>query len=280
MSIFFPPIIGLYYGTLDIWGDDWDIVKNYKYIHEFIFTILAITTALILFIKGVAEQFRGIIANKYNNILQAMIAFFNDLVKKKKDRFYKKSKDLKSNTDIFKNITHPKEQIEHAFDGAKRLLKDAFNIDPKNIAITIIQGYPLDDKWWYEFKCDTQKQHTKAREIMMGNSTAKYCYDTGDSIFIPDIRKGEKEQAFLPSERSKKSQTGSIYCKSVRTQVGTVEYTYIFTIVVYSQFICTPYDEDECRACERLLDEISDRIELELYLHAMKCFRENGGRRT
>ena len=28
--------------------------------------------------------------------------------------------------------------------------------------------------------------------------------------------------------------------------------------------------------CEKLLDEVSDRVELELYLHSMKSFKENG----
>lgn len=83
---------------------------------------------------------------------------------------------------------------------------------------------------------------------------------------------------FLESERSKKNEIGSIYCKPVRVTVSGVEYTYIFTVVVYGQFLCVPYDNDECRACESLLDEVSDRIELELYLHSMKSFKENGGK--
>jgi hypothetical protein len=277
MSIVVPPIVALYYGTLDIWGDDWDIVKNYKSTHEFIFSVLAGITVTVLFTKGMAEQLRGSIAKKYQSILEGMVSYFNELVKKKRDRFFQKAKQLKPNADVFKNITQPKDQIEFALDGTKRLLYSAFNIDQKNIAITIIQGIAAENKWWYEFKCDTQKQHTKAREIMSGESTAKYCYSTGESIFIPDIRKGIKEGAFLSSERSRKSNIGSIYCKPVRIDVNNITYTYIFTIVVYSQFMCTPYDEAECRACEKLLDEVSDRVELELYLHSMKIFKENGG---
>lgn len=209
MSIVIPPIVALYYGTLDIWGDDWHIVKDYKSIHETIFSVLAGTTALVLFIKGIAEQFRGSITKKYHSILQSMVACFNELVKKKRDRFFQEAKFLKPNIDVFKKITQPKNQIEYALDGTKRLLHNAFGIDPKNIAITIIQGKVTESKWWYEFKCDTQKQHT---------------------------------------------------------------------VVVYGQFICTPYDEAECRACEELLDEISDRVELELYLHSMKSFKETGGK--
>ncbi|MBA4155745.1 hypothetical protein [Flavobacterium sp.] len=278
LSIVTPPIIALYYGSLDIWGDEWAIFRDYKETHEAIFTYLAIITTVILFLKGVAEQFRSKISSKYQNILQAMVAYFNELVKKKRDRFFQKARSLKPNTDIFKAITHPKEQLEYALDGTKRLLSNVFNLESKNIAITIIRGSEKEDTWWYEFKCDEQKQHTKAKVIMNGNSTAKYCFQTGESIFIPDIRKGVKEGAFLPSERSKKLGVGSIYCKPVRVEVNNIDYIYIFTIVVYGQFMCTPYDEEECRACERLLDEISDRVELELYLHSMKTFKESGGK--
>jgi hypothetical protein len=278
LGIVIPPIVALYYGTLDIWGDEWDIVKNYKVIHEFIFLVLAAFTIFVLFLRGIAEQLRGSIGEKYHNILQAMVAYSNELVKKKRDRFFQKAKSLKPSADVFRKITQSKDQIDYALDGTKRLLNSAFNIDHKNIAITIIQGSVGEDKWWYEFKCDTQKQHTKARDIMNGSSTAKYCYETGESIFIPDIRKGVKEGVFSSSERSNKAKVGSIYCKPVRVKVDNIDYTYIFTVVVYGQFMCTPYDEAECRACEKLLDEVADRIELELYLHSMKSFKENGGK--
>ena len=278
LSIVVPPIVALYYGTLDIWGDEWGIIKDHESTHQLVFTVLASFTILILFIKGVSEQFKGAVSTRYHKILQSLVVFFNELVKKKRDRFYKKAKSIKPRVDIFKNITHPKDQIEFVLDGTKRLLENAFEIEPKNVAITVIQGNELSDKWWYEFKCDTQKQHTKAKDIMTGESTARYCFETGESIFIPDIRKGMQEKAFLTSRRSKKSPYGSIYCKPVRIKVSDIEYTYIFTIVVYTQFICTPYDVDECKACERLLDEVADRVELELYLHSMKSYKEAGGK--
>jgi hypothetical protein len=278
MSIIVPPLEALYYGTLDIWGDDWNIVKNHKSIHEIAFTILASLTVLILFIKGISEQFKGSVLKKYQNLLESLVVFFNELVKKKRDRFFQKAKGVKPNADIFKLITHPKDQLDFVLDGTKRLLSNGFDIDPKNVGITIIQGIPDDSKWWYEFKCDSQKQHTKAKIIMGGNSAANYCYESGESLFIPDIRKGIKENVFLASERSKKSGYGSIYCKPVRINVNSIIYVYIFTIVVYGEFLCTPYDEDECKACERLLDEVADRVELELYLHSMKQFKISGGK--
>lgn len=280
LSMVIPPIVMLYYGTLDIWGDDWSWIKNYKDFHEFVFTLLAAFTFLVLFIKGISETFKGAVTKKYELLTESLIAFFNGLVKKKRDRFYHKAKSLKFREDAFKRITQPIDQLEHVLDGTKKFLVDGLEIDQKNIGITIIQGNPSENKWWYELKCDSQKQHTRARDLMNGESTAKYCFDHGDSLFIPDLRKGIKEGVFFESSRSKKTGKGSIFCKPVRVTVSNIDYVYIFTIAVYGQYLCTPYDEIECRACEKILDEVADRVELELYLHSMKQFRENRGNAT
>ncbi|RJF37924.1 hypothetical protein [Pseudoalteromonas gelatinilytica] len=278
LSMVIPPIVMLYYGTLDIWGDDWKWIKDNKDLHEFIFTLLAAFTVLVLFIKGISEAFKGVVAKRYELLTESLISFFNGLVKKKRDRFYQKAKSLKQREDAFKRITQPIDQLEHVLDGTKRFLVDGLKIDQKNIGITIIQGIPNENRWWYELKCDSQKQHTRARDLMNGESTAKYCFDHGDSLFIPDLRKGIKEGVFFESSRSKKTGKGSIFCKPVRVTVSNIDYVYIFTIAVYGQYLCTPFDETECRACEKILDEVADRVELELYLHSMKQFRETGGK--
>lgn len=278
LSMVIPPIVGLYYGTLDIWGDQWSWVKDYIEIHEIIFSVLAAFTFIVLFIKGLAEAAKGKVTKRYEILMESLIVFFNELVKKKKDRFYQKAKILKPNADAFKVIEHPDVQLGHVLDGTRRFLTEGLKIDPKNIGITIIQGCEASNRWWYALKCDSQKLHTKARELMQGGSTARYCLESGDSLFIPDIRKGIKEGVFFESNRSKKSKTGSIFCKPVRVNVNSIDYIYIFTVAVYGQYICAPYDEQACRACEKILDEVADRVELELYLHSMKQYRESGGK--
>lgn len=276
LGVLIPPLIGLYYGTLDIWGDDWKWIVDNKDLHEFTFSILATFTILVLFLKAMSEAAKGEVDKQYTKLMESMLLFFNTLVKKKRDRFFNKAKYLKPSGDVFKLITQPKDQLEHVLDGTKSFLVNGLGIDAKNIGITIIQGNLQAGKWWYELKCDTQKRHTKAKDLMTGESTAKYCFESGDSIFIPDIRKGIKEGVFFESERSAKTTIGSIFCKPVRITVNNLEYVYIFTIAVFGQNLCSPYDEEECRACEKILDEIADRVELELYLHSIKQYRENG----
>lgn len=86
------------------------------------------------------------------------------------------------------------------------------------------------------------------------------------------------KREFFASDRSSKAGIGSIFCKPVRINVGNLEYVYIFTIAVFGQNLCSPYDEEECRALEKILDEIADRGELELYLHSIKQYREKGAK--
>jgi hypothetical protein len=266
----------LYYGSLDIWGDEWLWITDYKSLHSFIFQILVILTLIILGIKGVSEAFSGKVSERYNSLTHAMLALFNELVKKKRDRFHSRAMHLTPKGDIFKAITHPKDQLEFLLDGAKRFFEQGFRIENKNIELTIIEGNDVAGRWSYALRCDKQKIHTKASVLMKDKSTARYCYDSGDSLFIPDIRKGAKEGVFLVTERSGYDREGSIYCRPVRIKVGTVDFSYVFTIAIFGQTICTPYDEEECKACEKILDELGDRVELELYLYSMKLFKDRG----
>lgn len=272
IGIIIPPIVGLYYGTLDIWGDDWKIISEHKEIHEFIFATLSAITIIILFVRGISEQIKINSSTHYHELLEELLLLIGDLVKKKKDRFYKKAKELKRGGDVFSLITHPKDQIDQAFDGTKSFISKGFGIDRKNICITVIGGNPNTNEWVYEFKCDTQFQHTDSKTIMTGNSTAKYCLTRGESIFIADLRKGVKEGIFLESERYNRKKSGSLYCKPVRVEIDGNSYVYIFTIVVYGELLCTPYDLEECKATEKIFDQISDRIELELYLLSMRKY--------
>jgi len=276
LSIALPPIVGLYFGMLDYWGSDWDVFSENRATHELLLLMAAAFTIIVLFFRGISEALEGRVARRYNFILEETMAFMNELIKKKRDRFQNKARHLRRNGNTFALITHPQDQLEHVLDGTSRLLKQSFGIDQKNISATIILGDQTANKWWYLLKSDSQKQHTRAKELMSGSSTARYCFDTGESIFIPDIRKGSKEDAFLKTERSSKSKFGSIYCKPIRVTVNGLQYIYIFSICIYGQHLCTPYDEEECRACERLLDEIAARVELELCLYSIKTFVQTG----
>lgn len=273
LGIAVPSFAGLYYVTLDIWGNDWELITKYKDIHEFFFSALAILTILILLLKTISELLRGRIDEKHNGLTKAILKLFNNLLKKKRDRFFNKARELSPNEDVFRLITHPKEQLIHALDETKNFLIDGLGINSRNIGITIIQCNPHDKMWSYLLKCDHQRQHTEAHVLMTSGSTAAYCFKQGSSILIPDIRKGIKEGIFMKSERSENGKIGSIFCNPVRITVGNHEYFYIFTIAIFGQNVCSTADEDDCMAHEKVFNEIADRVELELYLYSMKQYR-------
>lgn len=275
-TVLLPITVAFYHGTLDIWGDDWGFIVKYKDTHELVFTFSIFITVAILSIHVVSEHSKSRVTKRYEEIIGSTMAFFNELVKSKRDRFHKKAKSLSYGADPFKKITQPQEQIEASIYGIIRLLNSVLGIDKKNIEITIMSHDAVNEKWIYLFSNDKQKRLTKPKVLMDSRSTARHCLNTGESVFIADIRKGIKEGIFFESERSKVSKTGSIYCKSIRVNVSERKYTYIFTICVYCENVCTPYDADECRTCENVFDEIADRIELELCLYSIKHFKENG----
>ncbi|WNZ54779.1 hypothetical protein QT397_18105 [Microbulbifer sp. MKSA007] len=273
LSICIPAFTTMYYLTLDIWGDDFALIKNNIEFHQSAFLTLLFITSLVIIFKTISELLHSKVSKQKNEITKALIMLFKSLVNKKKRRFFDKAKHLKPTGDTFKAITHPKEQLEYVLAETKRFLVEAFGLDAKNIAITIIQGNPREDKWWYELRCETQRKYARARDIMNGNSTAATCFQSGDSLLIPDIRKGIKENMFEHSKRSRDAKQGSIYCKPVRITVNNCNYVYIFSIAVYGQNICPADSNEDFKACENVLDDIADRVELELYLHSMRKYR-------
>lgn len=269
------PIITAYYLTLDVWGDSIEFISNHKSVHEKIFFYLIISTCILATLRGVIMHVQKGASVQYEKILSAIIFFSEALVKKKKDRFLNKAKFLRAEADVFKAITQPDDQIEFALDSAKALIRECFGIEKKDASITIIQG-DGNTKWWYKKQCDPQRVHTKASVLMTQSSTAKRCYESGDSVFISNY--SQAHDAFFPSKRTKERGAGSIYCRPIRVNVGGRQYSYILTICTYGKTVGIPYDVKSLESAERVFDGIAERIELELYLDAIKQFKESPAR--
>src|SRR5690606_35569030 len=110
---------------------------------------------------------------------------------------------------------------------------------------------------------------------MSSQSLAKKAIDDGESIFVSDLKAGIGQNAFLKSKRSDSvDNVGSIYCKPVTLKIQHNTYKYVFTLVSYGTYLCSPNDQQEANEFLTLLDEIGDRVELELYLLAMKQHKE------
>ena len=223
--------------------------------------------------KALYEIFSRNIDRKKEEALKNLIKIFNNLVASKKRRFYEEAAGILPNADCFKRITKPDEQLKSIFDATIEAVATIFDVNRLNLTITIIEG-DEHGKWWYALRSNNQTRLTPAKKLMENNSTARYCLDNGQSLFIADMRKGIKNEVFFSSDRSRSQKDyGSIFCKPVVVKVGNREFKYVFTICLYGELICAPHSEEETRVCEEFFVEISDRVELELHLKSIKKFR-------
>ncbi len=269
--------LALYYGTLDIWGDDWWWISSYRNIHAWIYSFLVIITLLSVTIKALYDKMLN--ENKKENelVLRKFIDLIRSIVTAKKNRFYEKATKLKAENkrvNFFQEITHPQDQIRLIMNQLSGFL-NFWGVNRNQLAVTILSSVAKDESnnenWKFILKLDNQRSHTSANTLMKGDSLARKAIDSGIPIFLADLNEGISQQVFLQSERSQESNnTGSIYCKPVTIKIQDVTYRYVFSVVSYGTYLCQPTDRTEASQMSMILDEIGDRVELELYLLAMK----------
>lgn len=273
----------LYYSIVTGWSDS-VFIKDHKPMLLNIYFIMILATAGLVLHKYFYDRFHKENNQKYAIFLESILKSVKKLVEGKSKRFYRKldlvkAENLsKKSSDLFLLITHPRDQLTIIITETKSFLAQAFGVDDSNVEITLIAGHENLDRWWYELKSEDQRQLTKAKVLMSGSSFAKYVLQRGESTFLADIRKGIKEGYFQESTRSKHYKNeGCVYSKPIKFTIDQNTYTYVFTIAIYGQFICRPYDKEDCRNIKKIFDEIGNRVELESCLHSLRVFKENNG---
>ena len=199
----------------------------------------------------------------------------------KKKRFYENATRLKKQSkriNFFQEITHPKDQIQYIMNQLSEFF-DFWGVKRNQLAVTVLSSIVKDESdnenWKFLIKLDPQRRHTDPNTLMKGKSLAKKAIDSGEPMFLSDLNEGVTQDLFLQSERSQEANNvGSIYCKPVTIKIQNITYRYVFSVVSYGTYLCQPNDENEAEQMSMILDEIGDRIELELYLSAMKQHRE------
>ena len=262
---------GLYYGTLDIWGDDWKWISEYKNVHAAIYCIFIVVTILSVVIKSYFEYKDNKDEVKREILLKEFLQFIRNVVHAKRTRFYDcvTRIPITKRINFFDEITHPKDQLRYIMDQVAHFMK-FYGVPRSNIEMTVI-GASDNNEWKYEVELDRQRNYTDANLIMNSTSLAKVALDKGESIFLSDLAEGIRQNIFAKSARSDSvNNAGSIYCKPVTIKIQGKTYKYVFTLVSYGTYFCSPTDQNEANEFATLLDEIGDRVELELYLLAMK----------
>lgn len=269
--------LGLYYGTLDIWGDEWQWIADYRGIHSIVYTILVIVTVISVIIKAILDH----VAKKYKYeerlILNKFVLIIRNIVYTKRTRFYDKASNLdkdKKRIRFFDEITHPDEQIKYIMSQSREFF-EFYGVKRNQIEMTVLGSIKRKDdtsqNWKYILQSDRQREHSDANTIMTSNSLAKKAIESGDPIFLAELEEGINQQNFFASKRSIEAKNvGSIYCKPVTIKIQEVTYKYVFSIVSYGTYLCSPTNAVEANHIAMILNEFGDRIELELYLFAMK----------
>lgn len=270
-------ILALYYGTLDIWGDEWKWISSNRDIHAWIYSFLVIVTLASVTIKALYDR----MLNKYKKenelVLRNFIGLIRSIVTAKKSRFYEKATKLKAESkrvNFFQEITHPQDQIRFIMNQLSSFF-EFWVIKRNQLAVTVLSSVSKDESdnenWKFMLKLDQQRSHTNANTLMGGSSLARKAIDSGEPIFLADLNEGISQQLFFSSDRSQEfNNVGSIYCKPVTIKIQDITYRYVFSVVSYGTYFCQPNDETEASQMSMILDEIGDRVELELYLSAMR----------
>lgn len=152
---------------------------------------------------------------------------------------------------------------------------EKYGVPRNHIEMTVVGYNSNSQQWSYDVKLDRQKNYTDPNILMTSASLAKKSIEDDESIFLADLKEGIGQNVFLQSKRSANvNNVGSIYCKPVTLKIQKNTYQYVFTLVSYGTYLCSPNDLREANEFLTLLDEIGDRVELELYLLAMKQHKE------
>ena len=262
----------LYYGTLDIWGDDWKWISEHKDVHGYIYSTLMVLTIFFVVFKCVVDLKEEKVKKDKEELLKKFLIFIKNVVHAKRARFFDRVARIEPNKrfNFFDEITHPKDQIRFIMTQVVDFL-EFYGVNRSHVEMTVLGTTSDSNLWEYALVLDRQKQYTDPNTIMANNSLARKVIDSGESTFISALNEGVKQNLFYKSNRSNGAQNiGSIYCKPVTLKIQDKTYKYVFTLVSYGTYLCSPNDQQEANEFATLLDEIGDRVELELYLLAMK----------
>lgn len=270
-QLLLPGLASIYYMTLDIWGDDWKIITNYKHVHENIFLILIGMSLLVLFVRGIADWYETRSNTAYIAFMERLSTLTSRLVKFKLNRFKEKAKYLKPNGNTFKAITNPKEQISMILHEIESLLYEYFSIKNKNCCVTIMHKDPKTQKWYYAYRTRKNWNLPKPQTIIDNkSSTAAMCFSLGEPVFHPCKQSASKSNKYYLDEKDKREGKGSVFCYPVLTTNGDYSDIFLISIATYGKWLCDPVDTEKSDAISEFLSDICSRLDLELTLSSIK----------
>jgi hypothetical protein len=270
LQVVLPGASGLYFLCLDVWGDDWEIIKNHQDKHEFIFSTLIASSLIILLIRGAADWYEGKSDKAYIAFMEQFSVLTSKLVTKKLERFKDEALRLKPNGNTFKQITQPKHQINMILGEIETLLLNHFSVKKSQACITIMHKNPENNTWYFEYETNKGWKHTKAQKLIDEGSAASESLRTGQPVFHACKKSASEKGLYFLSERDKKNGEGSVFCFPAVTKNPDYSDDYIISIVTYGKRLCDPLDAEQAEAISDIFSDVCQRIDLELTLHSIK----------
>jgi len=279
LGVVLPSVAGLYYLTLDVWGEKWPILHDYIDLHSRVYCALIILTLGILFWRAAADMVTGARVDEYTRILEKLLGVLGKIVKQKCDRFQAKLRELKPSTNPFDTITQPEEQIRYILREAQHFFADMVGTQPEAIDISVMRKDPYNDKWHFVATTTTAgKPNTKPQRLMQERSIARKCAESGEELFIADKKEGAKRGEYFLSEKDKRyDHVGSAFCTPfwvvTNPENEAENQAYIVTFVTYGARVCESFDRDSEESAKTLFREFVRRLEIECTLFSLKKWR-------
>lgn len=270
---YFPALMGFYYLTLDVWGDDWHIITKYKDVHLNIYLVLVSISVALIFLRGTRAFYSDLTKTAKADVGKGLIMLTSRIVKAKLDRFHACAANLDPTGNTFRQITRPDDQISVIISEILTFLYNTFDIEESETCITIMHCDVGTQKWHYMFNNQTQWNHTKAGKLIAIKSMAAMCVQHGEPIFHPDKVEASKKGEYFMSPKDERSIKGSAYCHPVVVNVSGTEYKFVISVITYGKILCNSHNEQQVEATKLTLRDICRRIELELTLWSMRHFQ-------
>ncbi|MGQ8365318.1 hypothetical protein [Glaciecola sp. 1036] len=260
-----------YFLTLDIFGDDIDFISNNKEIHKIVFAFVLLGTFLLILVKEASDVISERLTASNNRISNKLSVMATKSVLAKLTRVQNQSKYLKKNSNVFKTIADPDDQISILITEFVDLISASFHIDRDNIALTILT-VEENKKPYFKEKNHRNWRRTTPKELLDNNSAAKRCIETGQPIFLCSKVEAAKNDKYFLSERDKENEDGSIYCYPVIIDLPDRLIQNIISVSTYNAKLSESYDDVKSKAILQVFNDVCRRIELELTLSKIKLW--------
>jgi len=276
VEFFLPIVVGIYYTALDIWGDSWELIKNYEQVHNRIFITIVILTLVFAFYRSLSDWYNDKAEGRDKEFLTELIYTTSTVVDNKLKKFQSKARNIKYNSDIFRDTFRCLDQVKLLCDKTAEYIRNNFRIDESKISITIIWSKGGDTIRFLHSTNSATK--TKPDYLIGNNSLANKCLERNEPIFVTDKTISySKGEYFLSKRDHENNKEGFSLAYPVKLLVSNKEYEFVISVTTY----CNSFSINssiEKQFIKRILLNFCHKIEYELSLYATYNWRHEGGR--